>query len=326
MRVLGAVSITSLFFAIGCFAPIIDLGSLGQVSPLSEVTIVDGGEARLVLLELTGVISFEESGWNLGGQKPSMVSRMHEALDLAARDGRVRGLVLRVRSPGGGAAASETLHHLVKTWREQTRKPVVAYLQEVAASGGYYVAMAADHVIAHPASIAGSIGVLMPGVNLSGLMGRFGVEDQSLTSGAFKDTGSAMRPMREDERAQLQSVIDDLYRRFVDVVDAGRPKLDRGSVEQLADGRVFTANQALEAGLVDEVGYLEEAIGSAERLAGISNASVVSYREGGESANSIYSNLSTQTAAPKTEINVLSIGPSQLPAGFYYLWPQALSR
>jgi protease-4 len=325
-------ALLSLCLATGCITPIIDLGSLGQVSSLSEVTIDEKGTSKVAMLELTGVISFEENGWSFGGQKPSVVSRLHEALELAARDRNVRALVLRVRSPGGGVAASESVHHLVEMWRTQTNKPVIAYLQEVAASGGYYVAMAADRVIAHPTSIVGSIGVVMPGINLAGLMDRFGVEDQSLTSGAFKDAGSVLRPMREEERAQLQSVINDFYTRFVDVVDKGRPELDRGSVERLADGRVFTASQALEAGLVDEIGYIEDAIEVAELRAGVSNATLVTYKEAGRTAANVYSSFRSDARAgdgPTTEVNVLSLGTgdaSSIPMGFYYLWPMALPR
>ncbi len=314
----------------GCITPIIDLGSIGQVSPLSEVVIVEKGPAKIAMLEIAGVISFEESGWSFSGDKPSLVSRLHEGLELAARDEDVRALILRIRSPGGGVAASESVHHLLDMWSEQTEKPVVAYFQEVAASGGYYVAMAADHVIAHPASIAGSIGVVMPGINVAGLMDRFGVEDQSLVSGDFKDAGSMVRPMREEERKQLQSVIDDLFARFVDVVEDGRPNLDRGSIERLADGRVFTAKQALDAGLVDEIGHLEDAIEAAERRAGVRNATLVTYKEAGRMARNIYSSFSSRESedpAPTTQVNVLSFGQiGPLPAGFYYLWPMALPR
>lgn len=313
-----------------CITPIIDLGSIGQVSPLVETAVVEKGEAKLAMLEIDGVISFDESGWGFGASQPNMVSRLYEALDLAARDDDVRGLIVRIRSPGGGVAASESVYHLLESWRGQTEKPVVAFFQEVAASGGYYAAMAADHVVAHPASITGSIGVMMPGLNVSGLMERFGVEDQNLTSGAFKDTGSAIRPMRPDERAQLQSVIDELYGQFVDVVDAGRPGLDRESVERLADGRVFTARQALEAGLVDEIGHFTSAIEAAEERAGIEGATLVVYRQRGQMARNIYSSFSSRNEAQPesgTEVNVFSFGAgAPPPAGFYYLWPPAFPR
>ncbi len=328
MRAILPIAILTLCFTTGCIAPLIDLGSLGRVSPLSEVTISGDADAKLLMLEVSGVISFEESGWSFGGHKPSVVARLREALELAAADPMVKGLVLRVRSPGGGVAASETLHHMVSLWREETRKPVVAFLQGIAASGGYYVAMAADSVVAHPTAVTGSIGVIMPGVNLSGLLDRFGVVDQSLTSGAFKDSGSSVRPMRDEERGQLLSVIKDLYGRFVDVVDEGRPGLDRPSVEGLADGRIFSAGQALEAGLVDEVGHLEAAITRAKELAKVSKVKLITYKEGGQQADNIYSDFSSRSLPPVV-FNLLSVGPlgaSGLPAGFYYLWPMALPR
>jgi protease-4 len=185
--------------------------------------------------------------------------------------------------------------------------------------------MAADSVVAHPSSITGSIGVIMPGVNLAGLMERFGVADQTLISGDFKDSGSFVRVMREEERVQLQSVVDDLYRRFVDVVDAGRPGLDRATVEGLSDGRIFSASQALDAGLVDQIGHLDAAITRARDLAGLSRFKLITYREGGRPMNNIYSDVSSRGPAP-AEFNLISVGVSKIPAGFYYLWPMALPR
>ena len=329
MRTRCSVSLLSvlvLCFGPGCFTPILDFGSIGQVSPLVEVRVSGDAAAKVALLEVSGVIAFDQSSWSFfGGQKPSVISRLQEALDLAATDPAVKGLVLRVRSPGGGVAASETLHHLIKTWQLQTHKPVVAFLQEIAASGGYYVAMASDHVIAHPSSITGSIGVIMPGYNLANLMDRFGVEDQSLTSGAFKDAGSATRPMREDERAQLQSVIDDLFSRFVDVVDEGRPKLDRFAVERLADGRIYTANQALESGLIDEIGHMDAAIDRLKQIAGVSSVQLVTYKEPGASPKNIYSDFSNR-APNLPDLSLISLGAKKIPAGFYYLWPAAVSH
>jgi protease-4 len=158
---------------------------------------------------------------------------------------------------------------------------------------------------------------------LSGLMNKFGIDDQSVTSGAFKDTGSFMRPMREDEREQLQGVVDDLYGRFVDVVDEGRPKLSREEVLGLADGRIYTANQALEVGLVDRIGHLDFAIARAEELASLSDSKIVTYRAAGRSANNVYSGI-TSREPNRNEINFISIGTSTIPAGFYYLWPMAI--
>jgi len=324
MPVKPGVLFVALLLSAGCFTtPLIDLGSFGRVMPLSEVTIQGEGESKLVLLEIEGVIAYETGGFSFGGQRPSVVARLREALDLAAADESVAGLILRIRSPGGGVAPSETLYHLLLRWKQKTGKPVVAFFQGLAASGGYYVAMAADEVIAHPSAVTGSIGVIMPGITFAGLMEKFGVDDQSMKSGTFKDTGSYFRRMRDDEKQQLQSVVDDLYGRFVDVVDAGRPKLARDGVLKLADGRIYSANQALEAGLVDSIGHLDAAIERAEELAGVTGARVIAYRAGGRSANNVYSQISSQQPS-QPAVNFISIGANSIPAGFYYLWPMAM--
>src|SRR5262249_38491539 len=156
--------------------------------------------------------------------------------------------------------ATETLHHELVRWREEHDEPLIAFMNGIAASGGYYVAMAADEIFAHPATITGSIGVVMPGLGFAGLMQRYGVVNQTIKSGPLKDVGSSTREMTAEDRAHLQGIVDALYGRFVDVVSAGRPKLDPARVRELADGRLFTAPQALDAGLIDAIGYIEDAV------------------------------------------------------------------
>jgi len=303
----------------GC---VFDLGSLTRVQPLEETRIRGQKGPKLVLIEVEGVISDAEARRPFGPVRPSLVARSREALDRAGKDDDVAGLLLRIRSPGGTVAASETLYHEIQRWKQENQKPVIAYMQGLATSGGYYVAMAGDRVIAHPTSVTGSIGVIMTGVNLSGLMERFGIANQSFKSGPFKDAGSPLRPMRPEERAQLQSVIDDLQARFIEVVAQGRPGLGRAAIQGLADGRIFSANQALKAGLVDQVGHLEEAIEVAEKLAGIRESRVVMYHRPGEYRDNIYSRSSTPPIQA-VDIDVLSLVHDRLPPGFYYLWPLA---
>ncbi|MCH7910856.1 MAG: S49 family peptidase, partial [Candidatus Hydrogenedentes bacterium] len=207
MRAVLSIAIVSLFFVSGCFTPIIDFGFLGRVSPLSEVTISGDAQAKLVMLEVSGVISFKQEGWSFGGQQPSLISRLHEALSLAAADPDVKGLILRIRSPGGGVAASETLYHLVSDWKRETHKPVVAFFQGVAASGGYYVATAADVIWALPTSVTGSIGVIVSGLNVADLMARHGVVDTSVASGGNKQLLSPTRPIVPEHAAILQGIV-----------------------------------------------------------------------------------------------------------------------
>jgi protease-4 len=188
-------------------------------------------------------------------------------------------------------------------------------------SGAYYVAMAADEVRAYPSTITGSIGVIIPGLNLSGLMERYGVANQTITTGAFKDAGSPLRPMLPEERAQLEGVARDLFGSFLDVVQAGRPKLTRAQIEKLADGRVYSAGQALGAGLIDAIGDLPEAVEATERAAGIQGESrVVVYHRPGEKPENLFW---ARTLVPPPAAALERQAP--VDAGFLYLWEPGLS-
>jgi protease-4 len=303
-----------------CFNTVdFDLGIPDAGAPFEESVVLGTSGPKIALVEISGVISDQPRGGTfglLGG--PSVVAELREMLELASEDDEVRALVLRIESPGGSVGATETLHHELMRWRAEEQVPVVAYLNGIAASGGYYVAMAADRVVAHPATVTGSIGVLLPGLGFAGLMERYGVTDQSVKSGAFKDVGSSTRPMSDAERAHLQGIVDDLHARFVEVVDAGRPGLDRDQAASLADGRLFTARQAVDAGLVDAIGYAEDALAAAGELASLGPARVVMYHRQGRPRENIYS----RAALPEAELGSgLSFEP-----GFYYLWPAALRR
>jgi len=304
----------------GCF---FDLGSFGRTGPLEEKLVMGSSGPKIAMLDFEGVITESVERSPFGSAKPSLVSTTREALDHASADSSVAGLLLRIRSPGGTVSASETLYYQIERWKEETGKPVVAYFQGLAASGGYYIAMSADEVVSHPTAITGSIGVVMSGVNVSGLMERFGIADQTFTSGAFKDAGSPLRPMRPGERAYFDAVIDDLYARFKEVVVAGRPELTPEAIAPLADGRIFTARQALDHGLVDSIGHIDAAVEALEKRIGADSSRVVVYHRPGEFRDNVY----TRSGAPPVQvvdIDVLSIERRQLEPGFYYLWPPAL--
>ena len=179
----------------------------------------------------------------------------------------VRAVVVRINSPGGVVAPTQELHAALRKLRE-AGKPVVASLGAVAASGGYYVAVAADSIYANPGTLTGSIGVIMQMANLESLMKKVGVDYVVVKAGQFKDLGSISRPMSPEERRVLQSLLDDVHAQFIDAVAAGR-KLDRARVVRVADGRVFSGAQAKVLAMVDELGGLEEAINGAAKLAGL---------------------------------------------------------
>ncbi len=181
-------------------------------------------------------------------------------------DDSIKAVILRVDSPGGAVAPSQEIHDEVSRLAET--KPVVVSMASVAASGGYYVSIPAQRIFANPGTITGSIGVIMQVTNFQELYGKLGLKNQVVKSGEHKDLGSPLRPMTPEDRQILQGVIDDVYDQFVTTVSNDR-KLPLDKVKLLADGRIFTGRQAKEAGLVDELGGLRDAIRVAADLAGI---------------------------------------------------------
>jgi protease-4 len=208
-------------------------------------------------------------------------------LDRVEEDESVKAIVLRVDSPGGTVSGSDELHHRLARLAEKRQLPVVVSMGGIAASGGYYLAMANggrdDVIFAEPATLTGSIGVIIPAFDLSQMLKRLDVRDDSIASGPLKQMLSPTRDRPPEiavrEREVLQSLVDDMFRRFKAIVRSGRPKLDAEAVDKVATGQIFTASQALEAGLVDRIGFLEDAVQRAVELAGLteSSARVVKY-------------------------------------------------
>ncbi len=212
------------------------------------------GEDRVGLIRVEGVIL--DSQWTVGelkkfGDNPS-----------------VKAIVLRIDSPGGGVVPSQEIYDEVKRVRNKHNKAVVASMGNVAASGGYYIAAATDRILANPGTLTGSIGVVMETANIEGLLSKLGVEGVVVKSGRFKDVGSPLRKMSDEERAVLQAVMNDVHSQFIQAVAEGR-SMEVADVTPLADGRIFTGRQAKEAKLVDELGTLEDAIRLAADLGGI---------------------------------------------------------
>jgi len=174
--------------------------------------------------------------------------------------------VLRIRSPGGAVAPSQEMYDAVR--HLAAKKPVVASMGAVAASGGYYVAVACDQIYANPGTLTGSIGVIMQMANVEQLLKKVGVDYVVVKAGAYKDVGNFSRPMTPDERRVLQALLDDVHGQFIDAVAKGR-KLDRDEVARFADGRVFSGRQARDLKMVDALGGLEDAVLAAGKLAGL---------------------------------------------------------
>lgn len=286
--------------------------------PLQETQVSGSGKAKVLLIEVSGVINSQEGDGLI--PTPGLLSHIKEELTRAAKDDDIKAVVLRINSPGGTVTASDIIHHELKAFKASRKIPVVASIMDVGASGGYYIAAAADSVFAHPSTVTGSIGVIMLTVNARGLLEKVGVEATAVTSGPRKDMGSPFRAMTEEERAIFQDLINSMYQRFLTVVQEGRPKLSMDQIKKLADGRVYTGEQAKAAGLVDEVGYLEDAVEAAKKRAGLTEAKVVMYRRPGEYSNNVYSRvLAPNGFAALGQLDLLSFVRGGTPQ-FMYLW------
>lgn len=300
----------------GCVYAPLDLG-IGQLGQVYEATVVEGdSDERVLLLRIDGEISSEDDS-GLLGSGPATTSLLRQELDYARRDDGIKAVLLRVDSPGGGVTASDLIHHELARFRQETGKPIVAWLGDTAASGGYYVVQAADEVIAAPTCVTGSIGVIATLPEVSGLGEKIGVKVEAIKSGKNKDLGSMFRPMQPEERALLQDLIDRMYARFVDVVLAGRARagLTREQLLPQADGRVFTAQQALEGKLIDGIGYFEDALLRVKGLAGLKDPQVVVYerRSLGGTSPTIYAGAGASPARLELGGDLVGIAERVLP-------------
>ena len=212
------------------------------------------GGPKLALIEVDGIIADSEE----------IIEQIRRHLE----NPTIRAFVVRINSPGGGVAASQEIYEEFRKVRQVHGRPVVASLATVGASGGYYIAAAADKIVSNPGTITGSIGVILQIPNLSDLMQKVGIRSVVIKSGPYKDIASATRDLTPEERRLLQRLIDDIHDQFIQAVAEGRG-LPRDKVEALADGRILSGRQALALGLVDQLGNLEDAIAKAAELGGI---------------------------------------------------------
>lgn len=311
----AALAVAIALLASGCLT--VNLFD-GAPKPMIESVVYGSTGPKILLLEINGTITESPGPVSvLGSEEESTVSRVQEQLDRARDKGDIEALLLRINSPGGTVTGSDLVYSEIQRYKAETGIPVIAQLMGTAASGGYYVAMASDWVVAHPTTVTGSIGVIFMNVSVAGLMEKIGIEDQTLTTGAYKDAGSPLRRMSPDERAQLQSVLDELQTRFELVVERGRPKLGAEKVAAAADGRIYSAGQARALGLVDEIGDIHHAISIAQRRLNSTTSRVVSYHRPGEWRQNLYQ----RTAIPNEITLNLTPGLPRLEApGFYFLW------
>lgn len=334
VSVVGVATFCFLSFFL-FFASLVGLaGALNDASEsdlVAEETISGDETApgKIVVLPIEGVIETDEYGF------------LREAIECVADDERVRGVVLRINSPGGTIAGSDYYYTLLKDLKEELDVPVIASMGDVAASGGYYIATVADQIFAERSTLTGSIGVIVSMYDASELCEKVGVASTPIVSGPMKGMGDFMKKPTPEETAVWQALVDESYEQFLDVVRAGRPwyrgenaensenkeNSETAIVEErdaelrrVADGRIYTAKQALELRLIDEIGFLDDAIDAAIEAAGLTpeTAEVVRYEE----LESWTSALGLSALTKRSEPLEQALDSVATPRG-YYIIPRA---
>jgi protease-4 len=317
--------ILAAFFAAGCAAPKVTLFPDAS-EPLQEAVLEGSGKDKILVIPIAGIIT-ERPKIRILRSAPSVVQEVVSHLRLAEKDDAIKTVLFKIDSPGGTTTASDILYHEIMAFKQRTGKKAVVCMMNLAASGGYYVALPADVIVAHPTTVTGSIGVILMRPEVTGLMEKIGIGVQVNKSGENKDMGSPFRPVTPDEDNLLQDLADALGRRFVDLVKQHRD-LQADALARVADARIFLAAEALAAGLVDRIGYLPDAIEAAKTVAGLDdNARVITYRRTFYADDNVYNTLASGSPERSTAL-LLDTGLAgdllALDAGFYYLWPQAL--
>jgi protease-4 len=309
----------------GCGMPSLLITPVSNTYELQEIDVKPGkglfagGNGKIAIIGVEGTLmDVREGGFLQAEENP--LSLFVQELDQAASDDSIKAIVLRVNSPGGTVTTSDTMYDALLRFKQKTHKPVVASAQEVVASGAYYVSCGADKIVVNPTSIVGSIGVIFETFDVVGTMDKLGVQSYAIKSAELKDIGSPFKHMTPHEREVMQSMVDEYYARFKSVVTTNRSIKDASMLPTITDGRVFSGVKAVELGLADQVGRLDDAIDLARDLAKAPGASVVMYKRPYAYSGSIYAQANPPTSKSNEMTLKLPLSEPIFPTGFYYLW------
>ena len=290
-----------------------------SASKLSETLVEGTGKDKILIIPIKGVITGQSSR-KLFVEEPSLVESVKQQLEHARNDNDVKVVILEINSPGGGITASDIIYKEIIEFKEKTNKKVIVIMQDVAASGAYYISAAADKIMSHPTTVTGSIGVIMPLINIADLVGKFNIEDTSIKSGKMKNIGSPLKKMSEEERKVLQDIVDEMYTRFLDIIVDGR-NMKIEDVRKLADGRIYTGKQALDNGLIDQLGYFDDAIILAKEISGIQEAKIIKYKKMFSLAEIFASSMDNLFGERTIKIGIHTTVTNDDFPRFMYLWP-----
>jgi protease IV len=291
-------------------------------SPVVEMALPDGpvppDAARIAVLDVDGLL-LNSNLTGLYSQGDNPVALFRERLDAIAADRLVCAVILRINSPGGGVTATDIMWHDLMKFKMRTRLPVIACLLDLGTGGAYYLATAADHIVAHPTTITGGIGVILNYYNLQDAMSQFNIVGAPIKAGKNIDLGTPIRALDDEHRKLLQTMANEFHDRFRRVVEKCRPEVDQDDNANF-DGRVFTAGQALNRNLIDRIGYLDDAIVMAQNIAHQRCATVVFFHRLSDEARSTYAvtpNVPLQGGL--IPVSLPGFDRSKLPS-FLYLW------
>lgn len=315
-----ALVLMVLLLVSGC--SLVNIELTPRIKPLEERTVEGSGRTKILLTDISGFLSEEGSSPALviGAPPPRvpLLVRLREELKKAEDDQSVKALIIRINSTGGTVTASDIMFKEIDLFKKKAKIPVFAVMMDVAASGGYYVALAADTIVAHPTSVTGSIGVIMLSLNAEGLLQKIGVTTSAFKSGERKDMGSPFRAATDDERKIFQGLIDGLHGQFLSRLVESR-KLPLDTARTIADGRVYTAQQALELKLIDQIGYMDDVLKLARQKIGVDEARVVVYHRPADYRATYYARAESSSGG--LDLTATQLG-SLIGGGprFLYLW------
>lgn len=306
----------AVFFSSGCAS--IQLGP--TMGPLEETVLEGDSTEKVLLINLQGLISNQKDHAFTGATTAlGMVEQVREIISKAEKDDDIKALLIKVNSPGGTVTSSDIIFHELVAYKKKHGIPVYVHVMDIAASGGYYIALAGDEIIAHPTSLVGSIGVIALKMNMEKLMGKIGVDWEIVKSGDKKDFMSPFRSFTDEERKLFQNTIDNFHNRFVNIIAQNRTELDLDEVRPLADGRVFDSKQAMDSNLIDEIGYITDTLGRIKLKLETPDLKVVTYHREGDYKSNLYSFSPQSPTFNMINLN-LGLNKSSLSPYFLYLW------
>lgn len=288
---------------------------------LREVTLEGSGPGKVLVIPIYGTITLADRK-GLVNRRPGTVPEVVARLAKAEKDSHVKAVILKIDSPGGTVTASDTLYQEIMRFKQRTGTKIVAAMMGMATSGGYYVSLPADFIMAHPTTVTGSVGVVFLQPKAFGLMEKIGLQMEVSKSGKDKDMGSPFRRNTAGERRIFQNLTESLADRFLQLVAQHR-HVDKQALARISSARIYLAGEARDLGLVDGIGYLPDAVSRAKQLAGLDpDSRVVVYRRRKRPNDNVYDNAEARydgQPAEALELNLSSLLPVSR-AGFYYLW------